>query len=63
MSSITLKANLLSYYLVVCFCQEMEIDYLQSVKRSILDYVLMDSNEQQRLGLEMKKQVSFLQYH
>ena len=35
----------------------MEDDYLQSLKRCILDYVLMDKKEPERLGLTMKKQV------
>ena len=40
----------------------MEKDYLQSLKRSILDYVLIDSEEQERLGLNMKKQVGWLSF-
>lgn len=35
----------------------MEDEYLESLKRCILDYVLMDKEEQERLGLTMKKQV------
>ena len=37
----------------------MEDNYLRSLKKSILDYVLMDEGEQDRLGLTMKKQVCY----
>ncbi|XP_028407226.1 dynein heavy chain 3, axonemal-like [Dendronephthya gigantea] len=37
--------------------KEMEDNYFQSLKRCILDYVLMDKEEPERLGLTMKKQI------
>lgn len=37
--------------------QEMEDDYILSIRKSILDYVLMDKSEQGRLGLTMAKKV------
>ncbi|EDO26243.1 predicted protein, partial [Nematostella vectensis] len=35
---------------------EMEAEYVKSVKKSILDYVLLDPAEQRRLGLHMPEQ-------
>lgn len=36
----------------------MEAEYARSVKQSILDYVLLDTAEQRRLGLHMPLPVS-----
>ena len=38
----------------------MEAEYRQSVKQSILDYVLLDPMEQRRLGLDMPEPVRVL---
>ncbi|KAH9505437.1 hypothetical protein Btru_057282 [Bulinus truncatus] len=35
------------------FLKEMDFDYRSSVRRAILDYILLDKSEQQRLGLLM----------
>ncbi|XP_048589777.1 dynein axonemal heavy chain 3-like isoform X2 [Nematostella vectensis] len=39
--------------------EEMEAEYVKSVKKSILDYVLLDPAEQRRLGLHMPEQSVF----
>ena len=39
------------------YLQEMEAEYMRSVKQSILDYVLLDPAEQRRLGLHMPQPV------
>ena len=38
--------------------QEMDSDYREAVRRAILDYILLDPTEQQRLGLTMPEKVS-----
>ena len=41
------------------FTYEMNRHYLSSMKRSIVDYVLMDPEEQQRLGVQMLPEVRY----
>ena len=39
---------------------EMEEGYVDSLKQAILDYILLDTNEQARLGVTLPEQVQFL---
>ena len=48
-----------SFFLILLFyiMKEMEDDYKKSLKKGILDYVLLDVKEQRRLGLLMPEAV------
>ena len=39
-------------------CQEMDTEYRYAVRKAILDYILLDPTEQERLGMPMPEKVS-----
>ena len=41
--------------------QDAEENYMLSIKKSIVDYVLMDQTEQERLGVQIPPQVCSLE--
>ena len=51
---------------MVCYLrlfQEMDEDYRHAVRKAILDYVLIDEVEQERLGMPVPKKVSVYRGH
>ena len=42
---------------------EMDLGYVESLKQAILDYILLDTKEQARLGVTLPEQVSFVVSH
>jgi len=39
-------------YLIDCMLNEINKDYFDSVRKSILDYILLDDAEMRRLGIQ-----------